>query len=404
MHSEKVHGDVTTGGFSVKMSDTAIVEAVVAERQKNEARATRSFPSAVEISVPQALATNPLVSVEVVTYRHERVLGQCVESILTQQVDFPYEIIIGVDNSPDRTLEVAKQLQAEHPDKIRVLAFSENVGLNQNSKCVRMAMRGRFAALLEGDDWWLPGKLQKQINYMQENERCALCFSPELFFYEGTGQLLEQRIRCVPRRQDWVACMIGHSALPETSSVVCKARDLKAIYEEAPSRLSSRWMCQDVQLFASLAERGEVFCWPEALAVRRFSASSITGATGVVSQLVFLDNVYGFVALMERECHVSWWERNTNVMRHFGQMLSVLADGGYGKASMRRILRRLYPDHLFRLSLWFSVGLFLRRLDIKNGILRNLVWSFLFPVVARRKMFVLRPYERCASSDGGEVA
>lgn len=369
-----------------------IVTSVLTAREENARRAISAQQVTVqEISSTKAFSTLPLVSVEVVTYRHEKVLRQCVESVLAQQVDFPYEILIGVDASPDKTLEVAKCLQEEYPERIRLIVATENVGLNQNSRNVRLAMRGRFAALLEGDDWWLPGKLQKQIDYMRANLSCALCFSPEVFYYEQEHRAEVQVIQKVPRRKDWPMCMIGHAALPETSSVVCRVSDLKAIYEETPQRLSSEWMCQDVQLFASLAEKGDVYCFPEAMAVRRFSASSITGARTVEKQLIFLDNVFGFVKLMETACRISWWERNANFMRHLGQMINILLATGCSKGMAQAILHVLYPKNQIRLWWWFHVGLFLQSLNVKQKVLRYLFWCFVVPVVTHRKMFAMRP-------------
>ena len=56
---------------------------------------------------------NPKVSVCIVTYNQEKYIKQCVESILNQDVDFPFEVIVGDDCSTDKTLEILKSISIE---------------------------------------------------------------------------------------------------------------------------------------------------------------------------------------------------------------------------------------------------------------------------------------------------
>lgn len=52
--------------------------------------------------------SQPKVSVLMITYKHAKFIAQAIESVLMQETDFPYELVIGEDKSPDGTLKMRK--------------------------------------------------------------------------------------------------------------------------------------------------------------------------------------------------------------------------------------------------------------------------------------------------------
>ena len=69
---------------------------------------------------------NPLVSICVTTYRHEKYLAQTLDSLLSQQVNFPFEILIHDDCSPDGTADIIRDYARRYPDRIFPLYETEN--------------------------------------------------------------------------------------------------------------------------------------------------------------------------------------------------------------------------------------------------------------------------------------
>ena len=63
------------------------------------------------------------------TRNHENYLEQAVNSVLSQDIDDPIEILIGEDFSSDNTLDVAFSLQSKYPAVIRVISATVNVGM-----------------------------------------------------------------------------------------------------------------------------------------------------------------------------------------------------------------------------------------------------------------------------------
>lgn len=141
----------------------------------------------------------PVVSVCIITYRHARFIRECVESALAQVADFPFEIVIGEDESDDGTREICQELAAAHPDRIRLLLHrrADVIHVDGRPRGTRnlvnavAAARGEFVALCEGDDYWTdPQKLARQVAYLRENSDCVGCFH-EASLVDGAGRELQ---------------------------------------------------------------------------------------------------------------------------------------------------------------------------------------------------------------------
>ncbi|HEY3104435.1 MAG TPA: glycosyltransferase [Pyrinomonadaceae bacterium] len=134
------------------------------------------------------------VSVLITTYNHEAYISQAIESVLQQQVDFDYEIVIGEDASTDRTREIVSAFQRQYPDKIRGLyrdpqdaqrARALGVSGKDNFVNALRDCRGKYIAMLDGDDYWVdPLKLQKQVDFLELHPDFAISFHDVLISYE----------------------------------------------------------------------------------------------------------------------------------------------------------------------------------------------------------------------------
>ena len=117
------------------------------------------------------------VSVAMIVYNHEKFVTQAIESVLTQEVDFDYEIVIGEDVSTDRTREIVVDFGKRYPQTIRLVLPESNLGMQENFRATLEACSGKYVALLEGDDYWTsPLKLKKQVEFLETHSECALCF------------------------------------------------------------------------------------------------------------------------------------------------------------------------------------------------------------------------------------
>ena len=133
------------------------------------------------------------VSVSIITYKHENFLAKAVDSVMMQETDFDYELLVGEDNSPDGTREVAKACKEKYPEIVLFLHNRDKGNVFDPGKWnflnnVKHA-KGDYIALLDGDDYWIdPHKLQKQVDFMEANPECTICFTAAEEFVEGSGE------------------------------------------------------------------------------------------------------------------------------------------------------------------------------------------------------------------------
>lgn len=117
------------------------------------------------------------VSVCVITYNQGNYIGECLESIIAQNVDFPIEIIVADDCSTDNTREVIDTLVCKYPNIIRKIYHNENIGVCANYNSAHYAARGEYVAHCDGDDFWYPNKLRKQVNVLDNDIDVVQCWT-----------------------------------------------------------------------------------------------------------------------------------------------------------------------------------------------------------------------------------
>lgn len=194
-----------------------------------------------EYSDPSLLCDGPSVSVLMMTRNHEKYLEEAVLSVLSQDLEEPYEILIGEDFSTDRTLDLAISLQKQHPTIIRVLHASENVGITSNFLRLVAHARGPFLALLEGDDYWTDSsKLTTQLQQLRNCPHAALAAAATI-----------NRTSCLPAKPFYTLSDLLRRYAVHTSTVIIRAEHLHS-YPRYPDIVG--WI---TMLMGYLASRGD---------------------------------------------------------------------------------------------------------------------------------------------------
>ena len=104
------------------------------------------------------------------TYNHAPYLRQAVESVLSQQTSFDFELVLGEDCSTDGTAELCREYAAKYPGRVRLVTGARNVGWRANYRRTFEACRGKYVAYCDGDDWWCDlRKLQMQADLMESH-------------------------------------------------------------------------------------------------------------------------------------------------------------------------------------------------------------------------------------------
>jgi glycosyltransferase involved in cell wall biosynthesis len=240
----------------------------------NFAFALASTMPNIEISDPTRLPSEPLVSVYMLTYNHERYIAQAIEGVISQHTDFPVELIIGEDCSTDSTGVIVRDYQKRYPHLIRILTSARNVGAHANAVRCRSAARGEFVAICEGDDYWNhTGKLQLQI------EAFAMHPNAHLVHTDYDRQIGTRVLRNVNRRQppEHLAqgdCLVSLLCeMTVTTSTAMYKRKLLEDYRNSGID-ASKWPFGDYPIALYAALFGPVIYIPESTSVYRYVQGS----------------------------------------------------------------------------------------------------------------------------------
>jgi len=280
-----------------------------------------------EVSDPDKLPAEPLISVVMLAYKHQDFLAEAIEGVINQQTQHAYELLIGEDCSPDRTLEVALSYQKKRPDKIRVLHSKRNAGAFENSQRLIKAARGRFIAFCEGDDFWTnPHKLQLQADLLLEDPRITLVHSD---FDRLAGQRIlrnVQRTQCWPIPEGAAALQILLGKMTViTATAMYRADVLHALRDSGLA--SPQWPFGDYPKALYAAMQGRVAYVRESTAVYRHvsgSAMNLGRGASVKMQSAAHDCRATFIAISA----LSTSEKSQLLTQSHRRMLSVATYSG----------------------------------------------------------------------------
>ena len=168
-----------------------------------------------------------LVSVLCTAYNHENYIRQCLEGIVSQKTDFPFQAIVHDDASTDHTAEIIKEYELQYPHIIHAIYQNENQmsqGVPVYRKYILPLAKSKYIAFCEGDDYWVDNlKLQKQISFLEEHPEYSAAvhnvltvdrecrplyennFGNEDHDFEIDGTLYFPQTSCFVLRNPWVA-------------------------------------------------------------------------------------------------------------------------------------------------------------------------------------------------------
>lgn len=122
----------------------------------------------------------PLISVCVATYNQAAYVADCVASVLAQRGPFDLEVLVGDDGSIDESASILREIADQSNGVMTLYAHTQNIGGTHNYQFLIERARGDFVAHLDGDDYWLPGKLHAQMAFMEEHPQCVAVYANAL--------------------------------------------------------------------------------------------------------------------------------------------------------------------------------------------------------------------------------
>ncbi len=198
---------------------------------------------------------NKKVSVVVATYNQEKYIGHTLESIVSQKVNFEYEVLVGDDCSTDGNAAIIKEYAEKYPDIIIPILREKNLGMGGNVADLTMRVTGEYVAFIEGDDYWIDeNKLQKQVDFLDSHPDYVACF--------GLCQIVDQNEKRQENMEQWSGFMKegGDYTLEMFQNYVLPGQTATSMYRRvAYGQLQQKIMNSGIDP-RKLIDRSQVLC------------------------------------------------------------------------------------------------------------------------------------------------
>ena len=285
-----------------------------------------------------------LVSVCVQTYQHSEFIRECIDSILCQETSFPFEILLGEDCSTDGTREICVDYAYKYPEKIRLFLHSREDNIHVKGKPTGKYnfinnfnhARGKYISICEGDDYWTDNKkLQKQVDFMENNPDFSICFHAVDIFYNNN--IVDDYL--TPEKDSVTNILdLAHGNYIHTPSVLyrnCLTQGLPEFLNSIP--------IGDYPLHLLMAEHGKIKYLPEKMAVYRVHSD------GYYSTLSNEEKMRGFLDVLNPL--IFYFEKKPDVMnvlkdqrfRLLIQLLNFYRETGNDEET-DKIFKQIYTD------------------------------------------------------------
>ena len=194
------------------------------------------------------IANTPLVSIICSTYNHGLYISQCLDGFLMQKTNFPFEILIHDDASTDNTPDIIREYEHNHPQVIRPIYQKENKYSKKEDifakyQCSRV--RGKYIAICEGDDYWIdPLKLQKQIDFLENNPDYGMIYTTSKVYNQKEGKIEEE---IIGREFNGYIELLSGNCIPTLTSCIRSALVMEYLKEVEPK--SKNWLMGDYPMW-----------------------------------------------------------------------------------------------------------------------------------------------------------
>ena len=260
-----------------------------------------------------------MVAVQCMTFNQSKYILDTLNGFVMQQTNFPYVVMVVDDASTDGEQEVIRKFVSEQFDTndisvayekeidyahityaqhktnkncyIVVLYLKENHYSQRKPKMPYLAEWRdyvKYEALCEGDDYWIDAqKLQKQVDFLEENEEYGLVYGKAKTYVQKENKFG----KIIGEKKNGFEDLLVSNGIP-TLTVMYR---MSAVYgyddfvKEERSRAS--WQMGDYPMWLYISFRYKIYFLEELSAVYRKLSESTSHKKDINSQISFINSV-----------------------------------------------------------------------------------------------------------------
>lgn len=264
----------------------------------------------------------PLVSILCFTYNQERYMVETIESFLMQKASFKFEVIIHDDASNDKTPNIIQDYASKFPEIIKPILQTENkysqYGINFIFKDVASKAKGKYIALCGGDDYWVdPLKLQRQVDFLEKNEKYGMVHTKAAKYIEEKKEFGGFHGFDVRSFEE----LLNENTISVIT--VCIRRNLLMDYfNQVQPHKHETWTAEDYPTWLWIIQNSSIFFMEDVTAVYREKIGSISHIKDVQERLRFSEGIFSIVSyFMESSKGLN--NKDQIVARHYSNMINM---------------------------------------------------------------------------------
>lgn len=185
----------------------------------------------------------PMVSVITIFLNAEKFIQEAIESVLGQR-HLDWELVLVDDGSIDASTGIAQGYARRYPNKIHYVEHEnhENLGMSASRNLGIRESNGKYVAFLDADDVYLPEKLTKQVDILEQHPQAAMTYGPTQYWHSwmgGANDLHRDHMRTVGVQPDRlyhppqlvVRFLKNTARTPGTCSVLIRRKAIERVGE-----------------------------------------------------------------------------------------------------------------------------------------------------------------------------
>lgn len=227
------------------------------------------------------------ISVVIITYNQEEYIEQTLDSILKQDFDGEFEIIIGDDGSKDETRQILKQYSETYPEIVKPIFNEINLGIVRNYYNVISHCTGKYIMVCGGDDYWLPGKMSAQFKVMEENPSIGLCYGNAKKLMDGDESPLSEY---VGGKSTTFSELMVENKIPACTT--CIRRETLVSYITEVDPVSHDWKMEDYPTWLWMSKNSAIYYMDKNISVYRILRNSASHKFDVDKRLDFYNSLF----------------------------------------------------------------------------------------------------------------
>lgn len=245
-----------------------------------------------------------MLAVNIITYNHEKWIGECLDSVLEQETNFDFIIRIFEDCSTDNTAEICRQYKKKYPNKIELYCSDVNLGAERNVlRSYDNIQNYSYVVNIEGDDYIVNSKrFQMQVDVLEKHKDCSLCSGITIFTMSTREQILRLDLNNVSHIASKYRVAALYNGGIYHKSYIAKSYD-HILFSYIATRIirtscihidkdNPAFFLTDITQLYELLQQGNIFHFKEIFSVSRATGFGIYSSLNCINKMKFVVDTF----------------------------------------------------------------------------------------------------------------